>query len=203
MNAIKRIIVAVALIIGISGAASAQFRIGPRVGIDVNSLHFNKELLNSDNRAGFTGGIQAEFTVPIVNLAFDASVMYTRRSAGTVSTGNNEITKYSRDFISIPINFKYKIGLPVVGKVFTPYIFTGPEFSFLCNKKDIAAAYKEHKVDYAWNVGIGFQIINHLQLSGSYGFGLNKAVEFTGIANNSEPITGKNGFWTVTAAWLF
>lgn len=204
MNFIKRLLVAVIAVVSLTMAANAQFRIGPRVGLNVNQLRFNKELFNSDNRAGVTAGVQVEFTVPIVNLGFDASVMYTRRNSQyPVSTvGADGITYQGRDFISVPINLKYKLGLPVVGKVFSPYFFTGPDFGFLCSKREIQAAYKEKKVDVAWNFGLGFQFFSHLQIGASYGLGITKAVEFVSSYEGAD-IKGRNSYWTVTAAWLF
>ena len=37
--------------------SSAQISFGPKVGICVNELHFNKDVLNTANRTGFTGGV--------------------------------------------------------------------------------------------------------------------------------------------------
>ena len=50
-----------------------------RIGTEVNSMRLNSSLFDNDNRAGFTGGVQVEFTVPVINLGFDASVMYVHR----------------------------------------------------------------------------------------------------------------------------
>ena len=199
MNTIKRICVVAIALATISTAAMAQFRIGPRVGINVNSLKLNKELVAGDNMAGFTGGLQAEFTIPLVNLAFDASVMYTRHNTKDIEI---EGGKLKRDYISIPVNLKYKIGLPAVGKIISPYIFTGPEFAFLCSKQAITDAWEQKKVDIAWNVGLGLQLFTHLQVGASYVFGLTKMVE-TFSHYNGAPLDGKNKYWTVTAAWLF
>ncbi|MDE6311191.1 MAG: PorT family protein [Muribaculaceae bacterium] len=204
MNNFKRAIIAFVAIVAVAATASAQFRIGPRVGIDVNSMRFDKSTFNSDNRAGITAGLQCEFTIPVVNLAFDASVMYTRRnSSAPVSVTNEDGLYKSRDFINIPINFKYKIGLPVVGSIITPYIFTGPDFAFLVSKRAIEDAFKEKKVDVAWNVGLGVQLIKHLQIGASYGFGMTKFVEKKVIGTNPVDIDGRTNYWTITAAWLF
>jgi hypothetical protein len=204
MNLIKRILLVAIAVAAAATTASAQFRIGPRVGIDVNSLRFNESVFNSDNRVGFTGGIQAEFTVPVINLAFDASVMYTRRnSESAVSATDEDGNIYkSRDYISIPVNFKYKFGLPVVGKVLSPYIFTGPEFAFLASKRAAADAWNQKKVDVAWNVGLGLQLFTHLQIGASYGFGITKVAEKISPVDGKS-LDGKNKYWTVTAAWLF
>ena len=212
MNITKRILVLLLALAGIASAASAQFRIGPRVGINVNELRFNKDVFESDNRAGFTGGVQAEFTIPVINLAFDASVMYVRRVSQGTAPANAEADNSAmlntksfknRDYIEIPVNFKYKIGLPVVGKVLCPYVFTGPSFAFLTSRKAITNAYKNKNFDVAWNFGIGLQLFTHLQIGASYGIGMTKTVELVDKNFVGEHIDGKNNYWTVTAAWLF
>ena len=114
MNTIKRIFIVSLIAISASTAAMAQFAWGPKVGVALNTIHFNKEIINdvvnSENQAGFTGGIMMEFTAPVINLGFDASLMYVHRPS--VKSGNGETA--SRDYIELPINLKYKIGLPVV-----------------------------------------------------------------------------------------
>ena len=148
MKALKRVLLALVMVVMTASVASAQFRIGPRLGVEVNSLKFNEDVFNSDNRAGFTGGLMAEFNIPVVNLAFDASVMYVRR-VKDINFKNEDGVKSNSDYIEIPINFKWKIGLPVVGKIVTPYVFTGPSFAFLTSKRAISEAFSNKKTDIA------------------------------------------------------
>lgn len=188
--------------------AMAQFSIGPRVGMNVNALHFNTDIFSSDNRAGFNGGIEAEFMIPMVNFGFDLSVMYVHRvsqlpDGATLSTNNVTESNASCDYIEIPLNLKYKIGLPVVGNIISPYIFTGPSFAFRTSKEAIKEFYHAKKSDIAWNFGFGIQLVKHLQIGASYGLGLTKAVEFIDSSHTKADIDGKNRYWTVTAAWLF
>lgn len=211
MKLTKRLTTFIVAIVAFSSAAMAQFAFGPRVGVNVNSMRFDKSIFDSDNRAGFTGGLQAEFTIPVINLAFDASVMYVHRvnslqaNAGN-NTADNELPASknfkNRDYIEIPINLKYKIGLPVVGKIITPYVFTGPSFAFLASKREISDALRNKNVDIAWNFGLGVQLFTHLQIGASYGLGMTNTVE-TLSGWKGDKIDGKNKFWTVTAAWLF
>lgn len=184
--------------------ASAQFAIGPRVGVNVNKFHFDESTFNKDNRAGFTGGLEIEFTIPVINLGFDISAMYVHRSA-TVLEGTDGTTtrNINSDYIEIPLNLKYKFGLPVVGKIITPYIFTGPSFAFLTSKKDVSEFLRTKKSDIAWNVGVGLQLFTHLQIGASYGFGLTKALQYVDNDHQAANIEGKNRYWTITAAWLF
>lgn len=172
--------------------AQAQFKWGVKAGVAVNSLKLNNDVLNSDNRAGFTGGLMAEFTVPIVNVGFDASVLYANRSMEV------DNVKFNRSYIDIPVNFKYKIGLPLVGKIVTPFITTGPDFSFLVSKKNMKDAVSNRKFDVAWTVGAGVQLVNHVQIGASYGFGLKSASK-----SEQNLFKGKNRCWTITAAYLF
>lgn len=204
MKSIKTIVLAAIAMLAVSLPSAAQFRIGPRVGVDMNSFHMSKDDFKAENRAGFTGGLQMEFTVPVVNVGFDLSVMYVHRVSELKFKGQemNLSRLKNRDYIDIPLNFKYKIGLPVIGKVFTPYLFTGPAFSFLTSKTAIEDAVKNKKFDVSWNFGVGIQLVQHLQLSASYGLGLTKTVE-TFSSYEGSKIDGKNNYWTVTAAWLF
>lgn len=211
MKLTKRLTTFIVAIVAFSSAAMAQFAFGPRVGVNVNSMRFDKSIFDSDNRAGFTGGLQAEFTIPVINLAFDASVMYVHRvNSLQANAGNNTAdielpaskNFKNRDYIEIPINLKYKIGLPVVGKIITPYVFTGPSFAFLASKREISDALRNKNVDIAWNFGLGVQLFTHLQIGASYGLGMTNTVE-TLSGWKGDKIDGKNKFWTVTAAWLF
>jgi len=204
MTIIKRLS-ALLLALAVVIPAMAQFSIGPRIGMNVNSLHFNKDIFATDNRAGFNGGLEMEFMIPMIGFGFDLSAMYVHRvSQSSFSEGNvNNVADISCDYIEIPLNIKYKIGLPLIGKIITPYIFTGPSFAFRTSKESIKEFYHAKKSDIAWNFGIGIQLIQHLQIGASYGLGLTKAVEFVDSNHQAADIDGKNRYWTVTAAWLF
>ena len=203
----KLLLVALMLFCG-AGMANAQFKIGPRIGVAVNKLHFNKELLNTDNRAGFTGGVEAEFMVPGLNIGIDASLMYVRRSADLGIEYAGEDTTYpmpkvNNDYIDIPVYLKWKFGLPLVGSIVKPFLMTGPDFAFLTSKTAINEALHNKKFDVSWNFGLGVEFLSHLQVSASYGLGITKVAESTGFVSGGEKIDGKNRFWTVTAAYLF
>ena len=60
----------------------------------------------------------AEFTVPVIGVGLDASVMYVRRTGEGVD-GNGDAFKNNRDYVGIPINLKWKINVPVVSHIST------------------------------------------------------------------------------------
>lgn len=175
------------------------------MGFTTSELHFDESVIDSDNQTGFTGGLMGEFMLPVFNLGVDASVMYVHRAA-KVGAEDFGVTTINRDYVEIPINLKWKIGLPVVSNIVTPYIFTGPSFAFLCSKKDFKEFAENKTCDVTWNFGVGLQLLNKLQIGASYGLGLNKSIEakIPVDAEGAEKIySGKDRYWTVTAAYLF
>lgn len=181
-------------------SAQAQFRIGPKAGVTVNSLHFNNEVFDNSNRAGFTGGLMTEFTVPVVGIGFDLSFMYVRRNASWME--QNNVLRDNRDYFEIPLNLKWKLGLPIVNRIITPYLTTGPSISFLTSRKAFHEMYRNKKYDSAWNFGFGAELFHHVQIGATYGIGISKAVKALG-GGSGVNIKGKNRYWTITAAYLF
>ncbi len=171
---------AAAFIVTICAAlpAQAQQIFGRKIGKTGNSLHFNEAVVNSDNRSGFTGGVMLQFIAPVVNLGFDASVMYVRRSldATIEENGASDRIVSHRDYIEIPINLKYMIGLPAIGKIVSPFVTTGPSFAFLTSGTGINEAFKNKTFDVAWNFGFGLEIVQKVQVAASYGLGLSNSV---------------------------
>ena len=211
MKSLKRIFVAIALIMAIGASANAQIKFGVKAGAVVNDLKFDTDLVDVKNRAGFTGGVMMEVNLPIINLGVDASVMYVRRSAETTyntsdATGaNTSIASktINNDYIEVPVNLKYKFALPAVGNIVAPYIFTGPSFAFLTSKEAINDAVKNKKFDLSWNFGAGVQILNKVQVGASYGIGITKVAEYVGEDIKAAGAKGDSRYWTITAAYLF
>lgn len=209
MKSLKRIFIAMALIMAFGVSANAQIKFGAKAGIVVNDLKFDKDIVSTDNRVGFTGGLMMEVNIPIVGLGVDASVMYVRRSSEIsymVANANGDETlnsdKINNDYIEVPINLKYKFSLPIAGNFVAPYLFTGPSFAFLTSKEAIGDAVKNKKFDLSWNFGAGVQILNKVQIGASYGLGLTKAAEAVSDAKGAG-VDVKNRCWTITAAYLF
>lgn len=218
MKNFKRILIALMVALAAVGSAQAKtIAFGIKAGMNVNKLSFDKDIAKADNSVGWTAGVMADITIPLLGFGVDASVMYSRMNnnsdadllATGVSYGNNEL--YGKNFLEIPINLKYKFTLPVVGSAFKPYLFTGPSFAFRLDKGVEDAIYnlKSRTFQMAWNVGVGFEFFSHLQIGASYGFGCNNIVDkitsVTGTNGNFNLVDtkAKNNYWTVTAAYLF
>lgn len=178
--------------------ASAQVRFGVKAGVGVNTLHIENPSSNfdTDNRTGFTGGVMMEVNLPF-GIAVDASALYTRRSGAIEDT---EVGV--RDYIAVPVNLKYKLSLPVVSNIITPFAFTGPEFAFNVGNKKSEAGSEYKSTTVSWNVGLGVELVKHVQLSAAYCMGINKSI--TNVLGISGVESGaKDRCWTITAAYLF
>lgn len=213
MKSIKRILLVAMMILSTAAMANAQFKWGIKAGLNVNKLHFSNDIVDktfdSGNSTGWTAGLMAEFTVPVIGIGFDASLMYARMNNGAGNevigldeNGHETASKVlGQNFLEIPINIKYKFTLPVVGSILKPMVYTGPTFAFKLDK-NVFDNMKTKSCQVAWNVGIGVELLNHLQIAGGYNFGMNNVFDKAGIVN-AEKIKAKNNYWTVTAAYLF
>lgn len=179
------------------GYASADFRFGIKAGLNFNKVNLKtpNATLDGDNRTGWQAGVMAEFTVPIVNIGMDAAVMYARQNVNDNSAYEN------KDFLDIPVNLKWKIGLPVVGNIISPIIFTGPDFLIALNKQTMQN-FETKTCEVGWNFGLGVELLKHLQVTGSYCLGMNNVAEATGLLNTAD-LKAKKNYWTLSAAYLF
>ncbi len=206
----RRILVVFSLIVATVTAANAQFRFGVKAGVNINKLSLSnvQDNFKSSNGCGFTGGVMTEFQIPVIGLCFDASLMYTRMNSSVDQVVKEDGTLLAetgagaKNFFQIPINVKWKIGLPVVGNIISPYVFTGPDFAFKLGGSD--DVFKTKTFQCAWNIGLGVELIKHLQVGASYGIGMNNVFEKVNlVGNTSNDIKTKNNYWTITAAYLF
>jgi len=197
----KTLLLAIIAIMLTGASASAQFRWGIRAGMTINELTFDKSVLNSSNRNGFTGGLSGEITIPIIGICVDGSIMYTNRSFGYEynSVEDGKIKGHeTRSYINIPVNLKYKFNFPGISKVFAPFLTTGPDFSFLISKKNMDEAFRNRSFDTAWTVGAGAELFSHLQIAANYGWGLGKST-----SGDDAIYSSKNRCWTITATYYF
>lgn len=203
MKKAKYLILVALMAIFVSVPASAEFRFGVKAGLNINKLHLSNfgDNVSSDNRCGFTAGVMTEFTVPIIGIGADLSLMYTHMNERINDAGDKG--SINKNFLEIPLNLKYKFNIPVVASIIKPMVYTGPTLALKLDKSAIDDL-KTKTAQWGWNLGIGVELIKHLQISGSYTFGINNIVKKTGLVDEViKDVKLKNNYWTVTAAWLF
>lgn len=203
---VSAIMLCAALVAGVqSASAGGPLRFGVKAGVNVNEMKFNESAFDASNRSGFTGGVTLQFVAPILNIGVDASVMYTHRQNRIYFTedGETEGITSNSDYIEIPVNFRWNISVPLISKVVTPYLFTGPDFSFLMSNKNVKNAWNNRTFDLGWNFGLGLRFVDHLEIGASYGLGITNSASADNALYGKNLADGKNRFWTITAAWLF
>lgn len=198
MKSSFKIIVIIAIVAIAVIPAQGQVRFGVKGGITINELKWDKNILSCENKAGFTGGLMLEVGLPVVGLGIDGSVLYAHRENEMYMDGK----KLKRDYIDFPINVKYKIQIPVISKIFAPFVSTGPDFALLLSDSD-TGDFKTRKWNTSWNVGFGAELFRKLQIHANYGIGLTKAFEYINKEVESTTVKGKDKYWTITAAYLF
>ena len=129
MKQLRTLLVTAVIIATSVISASAQFKWGIQAGIAASKLHFSEKTFNASNRVGFVGGPTAEFKIPVIGISFQGSLLYVHRTSAFSSEDNSSKHTLKRDYLTVPIHFKWGLGLPIVGRVVSPFIFTGPSFS--------------------------------------------------------------------------
>ena len=197
------LLLVVAFCTGLS--AQAKFGFGPKVGVNVNQMSISgTNLFDSKNNCGFTGGLTAEYIAPVIGIGADISLMYSYMSTKVENAVGSKTVH--GNFFEIPLHLKYKLSLPAIESIISPYIFTGPSVAFKLSDGDSYASTK--KTQWGWDLGIGVELIRHLQIGAGYTFGINNLAKNTAeILDHqvtvSDDIKVKNNYWTITAAWMF
>ena len=194
----KRTIILSMLVIAMALNMAGQVRLGVRGGVTLNKMHFDRDVINSDNRVGYTAGLVLDLNIPVVGLGVEASAMYTHRD-NRLSDGNR---LFKRHYIDIPVLARYRLALPGVERIVAPYIFTGPCFSVLFDENG-GDYYDGNKTYMSWDVGGGVDLMSHIRLSATYGIGMSRAMRVIDREYTGNNINGKDKHWTLSVAWMF
>ena len=204
------LLVAAALMIGIT--AKAQVKFGVKGGVNVTSMSFNNSVFDASNRTGFFMGPTVKIQLPLVGLGIDASALSDQREAKVKYTGTG--TSYTTDktlrcqAINVPINLRYGWGLSSLANVF---LFAGPQFGFNVGKKnqDLAenTSWSVKNSNFSVNVGAGFTVLSHLQISANYNIVCGKTSDAS-LQKVGEQIVNKEArsranAWQIALAYYF
>ena len=191
--------------------ANAQVKFGLKGGLNVTNMSLNSELLDASNNQGFFIGPTVKFTLPIVGLGVDASALYDQREAKLQEMDNTKSGKLKTQSINIPINLRYGIGL---GSIANAFLFAGPQFGFNIGDKNQSlyndvAEWRLSDSNFSVNVGLGFTLMSHLQLSANYNIACGKTGNVTVLdtaGTIGKELVGSKGranAWQVALAYYF
>ena len=114
-------LILLAVMVLIAVPAKSQIKFGIKGGLNISSVHFNKDLVGKDNVTGFNIGPMVEVMAPIMGVGFDAAILYSQKGIGVKSEKD-----IKNDYIDVPVNLKWKFGLPII----KGYLAAGPYVGF-------------------------------------------------------------------------
>lgn len=180
--------------------AKSQLKFGVKGGLNISSVHLNSDILKADNVTGFQIGPMIETTIPLIGVGLDAAILYSQKGMDVKSeTGTS--TNVKTDYIDVPVNLKWKFGLPII----KGYLAAGPYIGFRVGGDkfweipgSVVGQVKAKNFSAGLNFGAGVELISHLQVGINYGLGLTD-----NYSAEKYDLNAKNRGWSVTAAILF
>ena len=193
-------LVLIILMAFIAVPAKSQLKFGVKGGLNISSVHLNSESLKADNVTGFQIGPMIETTIPLIGVGLDAAILYSQKGMDVKSeTGTS--TNVKTDYIDVPVNLKWKFGLPII----KGYLAAGPYIGFRVGGDkfweipgSVVGQVKAKNFSAGLNFGAGVELISHLQVGINYGLGLTD-----NYSAEKYDLNAKNRGWSVTAAILF
>ena len=181
--------------------SQAQVKFGLKGGLNLTSLSGDNNSAFS-NKSGFFVGPTVKFTVPVVGLSVDGSVLYDQRQVDIKGTSES----IKSQTIQIPVNVRYGIGLSSLVNVFA---FAGPQFGFNIGDKSKwlsdVQGWSLKSSNISGNVGIGATVFSKLQITANYNFQLSKTGEVEVKLPDGTIETGKMKFntWQLGLGYYF
>lgn len=193
-------LVLIILMAFIAVPAKSQLKFGVKGSLNISSVHLNSDILKADNVTGFQIGPMIETTIPLIGVGLDAAILYSQKGMDVKSeTGTS--TNVKTDYIDVPVNLKWKFGLPII----KGYLAAGPYIGFRVGGDkfweipgSVVGQVKAKNFSAGLNFGAGVELISHLQVGINYGLGLTD-----NYSAEKYDLNAKNRGWSVTAAILF
>ena len=172
----KRTFIAICLAVSSLLTFSAQARTfgwGVTGGMNVSKIDLDKEfteMAKPEADKGWYAGITAMVSVPLLGFGVDGSVVYSQEGVNLSKDADSKTAKY----LSIPVHLRYDFRLPLVEEAFVPYLLLGPQFNYGINDVKFAIDDENEAVlkkanNWRLDMGVGFLLFDHVQLSYSYG----------------------------------
>lgn len=201
-------LLALTVFFSIPAHADEPLKIGVKAGLNVSDFHFSSEVFDKSNQIGWFIGPTVKFTLPIVGLGMDASVLYDYRSAKLNYATVEQTVKQQQ--LSIPVNLRYSIGLGGTGNIF---FFGGPQIAFNVGDKDYqwnkSSNYALKNSNFSVNLGFGVTALRHLQVSANYNIACGNTADVTwktatdAATSIFHKKSSRNSSWQLGIAYFF
>lgn len=203
-NLIRSIIILFAF--AASFSANAQFRRAAVVGAELTNLKFKQDLVDVNQTASFTAGVQGEMMFPGIGFGIDFGAFYNQLGA-KVNLGQRKVwasqgygdERVRLHNLQIPLHLRFKwTRLNGLEEIVAPFVYGGPEFDILLGHgKCDAFSYAGGSLDLA--VGGGVELFQRWQLSFQYNWGMTYAIK-TKLLDN---FSARNRCMSLRLAYFF
>ena len=202
----KKFLILSIILLSVFGAAKAQFRYGPVVGVTLNRLVFKQDLVDVTQQVGYMAGIQGELMFPGIGVGIDLGLLYNQQGA-MVKLGQKEIwasegygsERVYLHNIQIPVHLRFKYTrLNGIEDKIAPIVFGGPEFNIQV-AHGRCDAFKYSGGDLGLTAGVGAELFRRWQVTGSYTWGMSYALKTKLL----EDFSAQSRQWTVKVAYFF
>ena len=178
--------------------AEAQLRYGFRLGGSFATPSLSDASgMSVKKGSGFSGGLLLEYQMENNGFAPDIAVLFTRYSSRLIDEVAGP-AKLGRNFIEVPLHLKYKFFLSSTNNLVAPMVYTGPSLLIRLGKGN-PEQMSTKSLQPGWDLGVGLDIINFIQLSAGYRFGLGNAVSRSAVPGACLHTNG----WNISANIIF
>ncbi len=178
--------------------AEAQLRYGFRLGGSFATPSLSDAPgMSVKKGSGFSGGLLLEYQMENNGFAPDIAVLFTRYSSRLIDEVAGP-AKLGRNFIEVPLHLKYKFFLSSTNNLVAPMVYTGPSLLIRLGKGN-PEQMSTKSLQPGWDLGVGLDIINFIQLSAGYRFGLGNAVSRSAVPGACLHTNG----WNISANIIF
>ena len=194
--------VLITLMVFATSTASAQFRFAIKGGVNVATVKFNKDVLQSDNVTGFHLGPMVEGMFGNGGVGMDLAILYSQKGF------NTDMVTVKNDYIEVPLNIKFKLGLPLLN----PYVAVGPYVAFRVagdkkwniqeKTREIINQVEAQNFGAGVNFSTGLEVFNRLQVGLTYSIGLTDDYK-TFDKSDADSYKGKLHTWYISAVLFF
>lgn len=156
-------------------ASAKTFGWGVTAGMNVSKIDWDDlEGTKPEADNGWYLGVTGMVSLPIVGFGVDGSIVYSQEA---VDPGVKGVDSEMANYISVPVHLRYDFNLPAVNKVVVPFVMAGPQFNFAISdidfEQEIGGLKTKEVMEKANNwrldLGVGAILLNHLQVTYSYG----------------------------------
>lgn len=197
-----------AVIIACTQSASAQFRYGPTLGVNLSRMHMSQDLVTVKTIPGITAGVQGELMFPGIGFGLGIGLNYNMLGAKvnlgekpvwsnpTQGFGNERVMLH---YVQIPLHLRFKwTRLNGIEDIIAPLVYAGPDFNILAAASN-ADAFNCKRLSMGMSIGFGVELFRSWQLTATYSTGMTDAVRTKLL----DDFHGKTRNWSMRVTYFF